>query len=123
MITFVTPACFLRFATRATSSTQPIRMCSDGVPRVNRDVVAHTAKLANLKFLEEEIDRIVPDFDNMLRFVDSMNEFHIDSQEQNESSSVERRVSGNILRHDSPAPFPYVYVNKPFRHVVPCLAY
>lgn len=88
-------------------------MCTFGASRVSRQVVVHTAKLANLQFSNDEIDRIVPDFDNMLQFVDSMYEFGIDSIEKSKSLLDELRVSGYFLRNDEPTAFPYMYVNHP----------
>jgi len=109
MSAFIAPF-FCSIVARRSSS---LRMCStaSSSPKANREVVAHTARLAHLQLSDEEIERIVPDFDKMLRFVDSMNEISDDSPSENDNSSGDaekRPVSGEQLRPDQPFSFPYV---------------
>lgn len=85
----------------------PLCMCTSA-PRANKDVVAHTARLAHLQLNDEQVERIVPDFDKMLKFVDSINQLELD--ESTDAKSSARAVSGDEQRADEPVAFPYVFV-------------
>lgn len=80
----------------------PLRMCTS---IGGRDVVVRTARLAHLRVSEEEIDRLVPDFQRMLGFVDKMNALQL--ADQPEVSASASPVE-NVLRKDEPRPFAHV---------------
>lgn len=105
MNAFVAPL-FRSIAARRSTS---LRMCAT-TPKANREVVAHTARLAHLQLSDDEIERFVPDFEKMLRFVDSMNEIDDSAAEKDSSTGgkEKRAVSGEQLRPDEPISFPYV---------------
>jgi aspartyl-tRNA(Asn)/glutamyl-tRNA(Gln) amidotransferase subunit C len=65
---------------------------------INRDQVLHVAKLARLKFSDEEIERLAPELSKILEHVEQMDRLDLDGVEPT-SHVVELQ---NVLREDSP---------------------
>lgn len=74
---------------------------------VGRDVVARTAKLAQLELTDDEVDRLTPEFQKIIGFVDRINELDVDGVDPMASAQRLR----NVLRKDDPTPFAKVYSN------------
>ena len=68
------------------------------------DVVRKTAKLARLALTDEEVERITPEFDKILGFVELIKELDVASVAPMESAAE----LSNVLRKDVPEMFPNV---------------
>jgi aspartyl-tRNA(Asn)/glutamyl-tRNA(Gln) amidotransferase subunit C len=67
---------------------------------IEREQVLHVAKLARLKFNEEEIERLSPELSKILEYVEQMNRLDLDGVEP--TSHVVKLE--NVLREDVPRP-------------------
>jgi aspartyl-tRNA(Asn)/glutamyl-tRNA(Gln) amidotransferase subunit C len=67
---------------------------------IEREQVLHVAKLARLKFNEEEIERLAPELSKILEYVEQMNRLDLDGVEP--TSHVVKLE--NVLREDVPRP-------------------
>jgi aspartyl-tRNA(Asn)/glutamyl-tRNA(Gln) amidotransferase subunit C len=67
---------------------------------IEREQVLHVAKLARLKFDEEEIERLAPELSKILEYVEQMNRLDLDGVEP--TSHVVKLE--NVLREDVPRP-------------------
>jgi aspartyl-tRNA(Asn)/glutamyl-tRNA(Gln) amidotransferase subunit C len=65
---------------------------------IDRDQVLHVAKLARLKFSEEEIERLAPELSKILEHVEQMDRLDLEGVEPT-SHVVELQ---NVLREDVP---------------------
>jgi aspartyl-tRNA(Asn)/glutamyl-tRNA(Gln) amidotransferase subunit C len=65
---------------------------------IDRDQVLHVAKLARLKFSEEEIERLAPELSKILEHVEQMDRLDLEGVEPT-SHVVELQ---NVLRKDVP---------------------
>jgi aspartyl-tRNA(Asn)/glutamyl-tRNA(Gln) amidotransferase subunit C len=65
---------------------------------IDRDQVLHVAKLARLKFSEEEIERLAPELSKILEHVEQMDRVDLEGVEPT-SHVVELQ---NVLREDVP---------------------
>lgn len=70
----------------------------------NKDIVRRTAKLAHLQLTDDEIDRIAPDFEKMLGFVEKINDLDLSGTDPLETVAPLK----NVLREDEPKSFPNV---------------
>jgi aspartyl-tRNA(Asn)/glutamyl-tRNA(Gln) amidotransferase subunit C len=67
---------------------------------IEREQVLHVAKLARLKFSEEEIERLAPELSKILEYVEQMNRLDLEGVEP--TSHVVKLE--NVLREDVPRP-------------------
>jgi aspartyl-tRNA(Asn)/glutamyl-tRNA(Gln) amidotransferase subunit C len=65
---------------------------------IDRDQVLHVAKLARLKFSEEEIERLAPELTKIVEYVEQMDRLDLEGVEPT-SHVVELQ---NVLREDVP---------------------
>ena len=65
---------------------------------IDRDQVLHVAKLARLKFSEEEIERLAPELSKIVEYVEQMDRLDLEGVEPT-SHVVELQ---NVLREDVP---------------------
>jgi aspartyl-tRNA(Asn)/glutamyl-tRNA(Gln) amidotransferase subunit C len=65
---------------------------------IDRDQVLHVAKLARLKFSEEEIERLAPELTKIVEYVEQMDRLDLEGVEPT-SHVVEFQ---NVLREDVP---------------------
>jgi aspartyl/glutamyl-tRNA(Asn/Gln) amidotransferase C subunit len=71
---------------------------------VDREVIVKTARLAQLELSDDEIDKLIPEFQRMIGFVDQLGELDVEGVEP--MSRVEDTT--NVLREDVPVSFPSV---------------
>ncbi len=90
-----------RAARRAACAALRVRMCASSA---NRDIVERTARLAHLKLTDDEIDRIAPDFEKILGFVEKINDLDVSGSDPITSIAPLQ----NVLREDVPKSFPRV---------------
>lgn len=67
---------------------------------IEREQVLYVAKLARLKFSEEEIERLAPELSKILEYVEQMNRLGLEGVEP--TSHVVKLE--NVLREDVPRP-------------------
>ena len=67
---------------------------------IDRDAVLHVAKLARLRFSEEEVERLAPELSKIVEYVEQMDRLDLDGVEPT-SHVVELQ---NVLREDVPRP-------------------
>ena len=67
---------------------------------IDRDQVLHVAKLARLRFSDEEIERLAPELSKIVEYVEQMDRLDLDGVEPT-SHVVELQ---NVLREDVPRP-------------------
>lgn len=77
-------------------------------PKVTRDVVLKTARLAHLEFTDEQIDKLTPEFAKMVAFADKMNDIDISGVDP--MARVEDTT--NVTGSDEVKSFPDVYVQE-----------
>mmetsp|Transcript_2382 Transcript_2382/g.7115 ORF Transcript_2382/g.7115 Transcript_2382/m.7115 type:complete len:133 (-) Transcript_2382:279-677(-) len=75
--------------------------CSSSV-EVTREVVEKTARLAQLDFSPEELDRVTPEFKKIIGFVEQMNSLDIEGVEP----TLRLEDVSNVLRDDKISDFP-----------------
>jgi aspartyl-tRNA(Asn)/glutamyl-tRNA(Gln) amidotransferase subunit C len=67
---------------------------------IEREQVLHVAKLARLKFSEEELERLAPELSKIVEYVEQMNRLDLEGVEP--TSHVVKLE--NVLREDAPRP-------------------
>jgi aspartyl-tRNA(Asn)/glutamyl-tRNA(Gln) amidotransferase subunit C len=67
---------------------------------IDRDQVLHVARLARLKFSDEEVERLAPELSKIVEYVEQMDRLDLDGVEPT-SHVVELQ---NVLREDVPRP-------------------
>jgi aspartyl-tRNA(Asn)/glutamyl-tRNA(Gln) amidotransferase subunit C len=72
--------------------------------QVDRDVVVKTARLAQLELSDDEIEKLTPEFQKMIGFVETISELDLEGVEP--MSRVEDTT--NVWREDVPVSFPDV---------------
>jgi aspartyl-tRNA(Asn)/glutamyl-tRNA(Gln) amidotransferase subunit C len=74
---------------------------------VSREEVSRTAQLAQLQLTDAEVDTLLPEFQKIIGFIDTLSELDVEGVEP--MSRVEDTT--NILRDDVPVAFPNMYVD------------
>ncbi|KAJ8903338.1 hypothetical protein NDN08_004446 [Rhodosorus marinus] len=83
------------------ASRRSVRCCSTQV-EITRDVVEKTAKLAALQLSNEEVDRITPELQKIVGFVEQINSVDVSGVEP----TLRVEDLWNVLREDTPTIFP-----------------